>query len=152
MRKEQNYVIPEQAADKYRYYITNDALNHGTMPHMEGMRVSETIHLHKYEQGAVSAFGFLEYPRPLTAAEEKEYHLTPSSDNANYLQTAEMSIEQNLNHVDGIINNEPPRSNHGNVIPESEARPSIRIQLKKNATDCEKQNPVLIPKKDMQER
>lgn len=133
MRNEQYYAVPQQAEDVYRYYITSAALNHGAMPHMEGMRVSETIDLRQYEQGAVSAFGFVEYPKPLTAAQENEFHLIPSGQNANYLQTAEMGMEQNYNQLDGLINNqESPRSNQGYVILESEVIGNTEIVLAEN--------------------
>lgn len=132
MRNEQDYMIPEQAVDMYRYYITRAALDHGTMPHMEGMRVSEIVNQHQYEQGAVPTFGFVEYPKPLTAEQEKYYHLIPSGQNANYLQTAEMGMEQNLNQLDGLVNNEPPRSNQGYVILESEVIGYTEIVLAEN--------------------
>lgn len=50
----------------------------------------------------------------------------------NYLKTAEISTEQNLNQLDSIINNEPPRSNQGYVILESEIIGSTEIVLAEN--------------------
>lgn len=100
--------------DRFRYYITNEALQHGSFPLMAGMDVKESIKPVEYENGAVKAFGFIDYPQPLTPEQEKEYSLIPSSQNVNYLQTAEMGLEQNYNQIDGIINNqEPPRVNQG---------------------------------------
>lgn len=131
--------------DKFRYYITNDALNVGTFPHMAGMDVQESIKPVNYEHGTVTAFGFIDYQQPLTPEQEREYSLIPSTQNPiivwgaewkpvsneqresrlqrqkNYLKTFEMGLEQNYNQLDGLINNqEPPRVNQGYVILESE--------------------------------
>lgn len=132
-----------QEGDKFRYYITNDALNVGTFPHMAGMDVRESIKPVDYENGAVKAFGFIDYPQPLTLEQERDHCLVPSSQNAvvrgtawipisdeqrasrrernvNYLKTVEMGLEQNYNQLDGLINNqELPRANQGYVILES---------------------------------
>lgn len=48
------------------------------------------------------------------------------------LETAEISIEQNYNQIDGVINNEPPRSNQGYVILESEIIGSTEVVLAEN--------------------
>lgn len=106
--------------DIFRYYITNDALNVGTFPYMEGMAVKESVKPVSYENGTVKAFGYIEYPEPLTPAQTQEYCLIPSSQNANYLESAEKSTEQNYNQLDGIINNEPPRVNQGYTVIDSE--------------------------------
>lgn len=111
----------EQQPDRFRYYITNEALQHGTYPHMEGVTVQESVKPVFFENGAVKAFGFIDYPQPLTPEQEREYALIPSSENPNYLKTAEMGLEQNYNQLDGIINNqEPPRVNQGYTIIDSE--------------------------------
>ena len=41
----------------------------------------------------------------------------------NYLQTAELSTEQNTNMIDGILNNEPPIP-----VPAPEDRPLDRVK------------------------
>ena len=41
----------------------------------------------------------------------------------NYLQTAELSIEQNTNMIDGILNNMPPAP-----IPAPEDKPLDRVK------------------------
>lgn len=110
----------QEQGDTFRYYITNDALNIGTYPHMEGVTVQESVKPVFFENGAVKAFGFIDYPQPLTPEQEREYALIPSSENPNYLKTAEMGLEQNYNQLDGIINNEPPRVNQGYTIIDSE--------------------------------
>lgn len=111
----------EQQPDKFRYYITSEALNIGTFPQMEGVTVQESVKPVFFESGAVKAFGYIDYPQPLTPEQEQEYALIPSSENPNYLKTAEMGLEQNYNQLDGIINNqEPPRVNQGYTIIASE--------------------------------
>lgn len=123
----------QQQPDKYRYYITNDALLKGTFPYMgESDRVQESAKPLTFENGAVSAFGFVEYPAPLTPEQEKEYCLLPSSQNANYLAAAEMSVEQNCNMLDGIVNNEPPRVNQGYTVIDSETVGNQEIVLAEN--------------------
>lgn len=117
----QNIAKMEQQPDRFRYYITNSALQHGTFPLMAGMDVQESIKPVNYENGTVTVFGFIDYPQPLTPEQEREYSLAPASQNPNYLKNAEMGMEQNYNQIDGIINNqEPPRVNQGYVILESE--------------------------------
>lgn len=49
--------------------------------------------------------------------------------NANYLVAAEMSMEQNCNMLDGIVNNEPPRVNQGYIIIDSETLENQEIVL-----------------------
>lgn len=124
----------QQQPDRYRYYITNDALLKGTFPYMgESDRVQESIKPLTFENGAVTAYGFVEYPAPLTPEQEKEYSLLPSSANANYLAAAEMSVEQNYNQIDGLVNNqEPPRVNQGYIIIDSETVGNQEIVLAEN--------------------
>ena len=64
-----------------------------------------TSQLHKYEQGTISAYGYLEYSKPLTEEQIKDYALTPSPQ--NHLETVEKTEEQNYNQIDGILNNLP---------------------------------------------
>lgn len=131
--------------DRFRYYITNEALQHGSFPLVAGMDVKESIKPMEYENGTVKAFGFIDYPQPLTPEQEREYSLIPSTQNPpvvwgaewkpvsdeqrksrlqrqeNYLKAAEMGMEQNYDQIDGIINNqEPPRVNQGYTIIDSE--------------------------------
>lgn len=124
----------KQQPDRYRYYITNDALLKGTFPYMgESDQVRESRKPLAFENGAVTAYGFVEYPAPLTPEQEKEYSLRPSSANANYLAAAEMSVEQNYNQIDGLVNNqEPPRVNQGYIIIDSETVGNQEIVLAEN--------------------
>lgn len=57
-------------------------------------------------------------------AEEKE----------NPLKAAEMSSEQNLNMIDGVPNNEPPRVNQGYVITGSEIIGNAEIVIAESPT------------------
>lgn len=84
------------------------------------------------ENGTVKAFGYVEYPRPLTKELEQEYALVSSSENVNHLRTAELSTEQNMNMIDGIPNNEPPRVNQGYTILESETVGHMEYVLAEN--------------------
>ena len=57
-------VFFKQEPDRFRYYITEDATRHGTYPYMdETDQARFTSQLHKYEQGAITAYGYLEYSR-----------------------------------------------------------------------------------------
>ena len=99
-------VFFKQEPDRFRYYITEDATRHGTYPYMdETDQARFTSQLHKYEQGAITAYGYLEYSKPLTPEQEKQYSLIPSPQ--NHLETVEKTVEQNYNHIDGILNNLP---------------------------------------------
>lgn len=124
----------QQQPDRYRYYITNEALLKGTCPHMEGMKLEQVREIAPIlvENGSVRAFGYVEYPRPLTREQEREYALAPSSENANHLRTAELSTEQNANMIDGIPNNEPPRVNQGYTILENEVVGHMEYVLAEN--------------------
>lgn len=104
----------KQEPDKFRYYITQDALNIGTYPHMGSSDVNRlTIAPQKFEQGTVTAFGYLEYPKPLTPEQVQEYGLLPSANNPSHIETVEKTQEQNYNHIDGILNNLPDREQVG---------------------------------------
>lgn len=79
--------------------------------------------------------------------QDRKYSLV-SPQNANYLKTAEMGLEQNYNQIDGIINNEePPSVNQSYVTSDSQkereylegCRPSIRSQLKADTTQTPEQ-------------
>ena len=52
----------------------------------------------------------------------------------NHLKWAEMSLEQNCNQIDGIINNEPPQS----ARTDTEDRPSIREALRRCQEEAER--------------
>lgn len=135
----------EQQPDRFRYYITNEALQHGSFPLVAGMDVKESIKPVEYENGTVKAYGYIDYPQPLKPEQEREYSLIPSTQNPpvvwgtewkpisdaqrksrlqrheNYLKTVEMGLEQNYNQIDGLVNNlEPPRVNQGYAIIDSE--------------------------------
>jgi len=95
--------------ETYRYYATRRPVDEGTYPsemkptdiYNFGSRVS-------VENGALHAWGYVEYARPLTRQQADEYGFKPSPMNKNYLAAAEMSKEQNYNMIDGLCNNEGP--------------------------------------------
>ena len=96
----------KQEPDRFRYYVTEDSVQRGTYPYVDETALKRfTSQLHKYEQGTISAYGYLEYSKPLTAEQIKDYALTPSPQ--NHLETVEKTEEQNYNQIDGILNNLP---------------------------------------------
>lgn len=96
----------KQEPDRFRYYITEDSIQRGTYPYVDETALKRfTSQLHKYEQGTISAYGYLEYSKPLTVEQIKDYTLTPSPQ--NHLETVEKTEEQNYNQIDGILNNLP---------------------------------------------
>ena len=68
----------EPVETPYRYYITQDALDNGTYPQMEGVHIQEEPRITEYENGTVRAYGFIEYPQPLTRGQIAESGLLPS--------------------------------------------------------------------------
>lgn len=81
-------------------------MQRGTYPYVDETTLKRfTSQLHKYEQGMISAYGYLEYSKPLTAEQIKDYTLMPSPQ--NHLETVEKTEEQNYNQIDGILNNLP---------------------------------------------
>ena len=58
--------VPEPEPGFSRYYITQETLDRGSYPFMMGAQVHETAELNSYEDGTVKAFGYLDYPHPLT--------------------------------------------------------------------------------------
>nr|WP_302975064.1 LPD16 domain-containing protein [Enterocloster clostridioformis] len=68
----------EPVETSYRYYITQDALDNGTYPQMEGVHIQEEPRITEYENGTVRAYGFIEYPQPLTRGQIAESGLLPS--------------------------------------------------------------------------
>ena len=96
----------KQEPDRFRYYITEDSVQRDTYPYVDETALKRfTSQLHKYEQGTISAYGYLEYSKPLTVEQIKDYALTPSPQ--NHLETVEKTEEQNYNQIDGILNNLP---------------------------------------------
>ncbi|KAI4452498.1 hypothetical protein C823_007082 [Eubacterium plexicaudatum ASF492] len=69
---------PEPIETPYRYYITQDALNTGTYPLMEDVHIQEEPRITDYENGAVQAYGFIEYPQPLTRGQIAASGLLPA--------------------------------------------------------------------------
>lgn len=105
--EEVHQFIPQEPG-RFRYYITQEALHIGTYPYMGETDVTRfTAKAHKYEQGTVEAFGYVEYPEPLSPEQSLSYALIPATANGNDLKTAEMSMEINANMIDGIVNNLP---------------------------------------------
>lgn len=73
--------IPEPEAGFHRYYITPESLEHGSYPFMVGGQIHESKELAEYEGGAVKAYGYIDYPQPLSAEQLWECALVPSADN-----------------------------------------------------------------------
>lgn len=69
---------PGQIEPPHRYYITQEALGHGTYPAMDGSKVHETPELHLYENSRIEAYGYIEYPQALTPEQIKESGLVPA--------------------------------------------------------------------------
>lgn len=89
----------------------------GTYPYMGETDVTRfTAKAHKYEQGTVEAFGYVEYPEPLSPEQSLSYALIPATANGNDLKTAEMSMEINANMIDGILNNLPKQKPEPEVL------------------------------------
>lgn len=61
----------------FRYYITQESLDVGTYPLMDGKTITELAAPVKVEQDSITAFGCIDYPQPLTAEQEREYALCP---------------------------------------------------------------------------
>lgn len=124
----------EQQPDRYRYYITNEAMPKVPGSEMDGVdlvRFREPAVVSAWG-GSVNVFGYAEYPIPLTKEQEQKYALAPSAENANYLRAAELSMEQNANMIDGIPNNEPPRVNQGYTVLENEIVGHMEYVLAEN--------------------
>ncbi len=75
---EPEHPAPEPTETPYRYYITQDALDTGTYPLMEGVHIQEEPRITDYENGAVQAYGFIEYPQPLTRGQIAASGLLPA--------------------------------------------------------------------------
>ncbi|MCR1909437.1 LPD28 domain-containing protein, partial [Flavonifractor plautii] len=79
--------LPEQDPSMFRYYITQESLNVGTYPLMDGKTITELAAPVKVEQDSITAFGCIDYPQPLTAEQEREYALLPASQNLRALDS-----------------------------------------------------------------
>ena len=113
-----------QEPGRFRYYITQEALNIGTYPYMGPTDVTRfTARPHKYEQGTVEAFGYVEYPSPLPPEQFRSYALIPAAANEDYLKNAEVSMETNTNMIDGILNNLPEETKGQEDLREPEVFP-----------------------------
>lgn len=64
--------------ESHRYYITQEALDKGTYPVMEGSQVNETPELRSYENSRIQAYGYIDYPEPLTQEQISESRLVPA--------------------------------------------------------------------------
>ena len=72
--------VPEPEKETFRYYITQEALNHGSYPLMDGSDIHHHAQLASYEDDTIRAFGYIDYPRPLSQSQIREYGLHPSGD------------------------------------------------------------------------
>ena len=72
---------PDKEEGVYRYYITQEAMNSGTYPFMLGGQIHEEAQPAFYENGAVQAFGYIDYPQALPKEQAQGAHLVPSKDN-----------------------------------------------------------------------
>lgn len=79
--------LPEQDPSMFRYYITQESLDVGTYPLMDGKTITELAAPVKVEQDSITAFGCIDYPQPLTAEQEREYALLPASQNPRALDS-----------------------------------------------------------------
>ena len=79
--------LPEQNPSMFRYYITQESLDVGTYPLMDGKTITELAAPVKVEQDSITAFGCIDYPQPLTAEQEREYALLPASQNPRALDS-----------------------------------------------------------------
>ena len=75
---EPEHPTSESVETPYRYYITQDALDTGTYPLMEGVHIQEEPRITDYENGTVRAYGFIEYPEPLTRGQIAASGLLPA--------------------------------------------------------------------------
>lgn len=113
-----------QEPGRFRYYITQEALNIGTYPYMGPTDVTRfTARPHKYERGTVEAFGYVEYSSPLPPEQSRSYALIPAAANEDYLKNAEVSMETNTNMIDGILNNLPEEKKEPEDLREPEVFP-----------------------------
>lgn len=64
--------------ESHRYYITQEALDKGTYPVMEGSQVNEIPELRSYENSRIQAYGYIDYPEPLTQEQISESGLVPA--------------------------------------------------------------------------
>lgn len=72
---------PVREEGVFRYYITQEALNGGAYPFMLGGQIHEEMQPAFYENGAVQAFGYIDYPQALTPEQVQDAHLLPAKDN-----------------------------------------------------------------------
>lgn len=79
--------LPEQDPSMFRYYITQESLDVGTYPLMDGKTITELAAPVKVEQDSITAFGCIDYHQPLTAEQEREYALLPASQNPRALDS-----------------------------------------------------------------
>ena len=79
--------LPEQDPSMFRYYITQESLDVGTYPLMDGKTITELAAWVKVEQDSITTFGCIDYPQPLTAEQEREYALLPASQNPRVLDS-----------------------------------------------------------------
>lgn len=84
---------PLETETTYRYYITQDALDTGTYPLMEGAHIQEEPRMTEYENGTVRAYGYIEYPQPLTRGQIAESGLLPSA--PDFMQEEKLCVLDN---------------------------------------------------------
>ena len=97
-----------EAPGLYKYYSTQRPVDIGTFPKPPRNAPDEIVNYDQrvpVENGSFLAWGHLTYTRPLTKRQTSDYELRPAPDNPN--KNAELSMEQNYNQIDGIINNLP---------------------------------------------
>lgn len=139
----------KQEPDRFRYYITEDATRHGTYPYMdETDQTHFTSQLHKYEQGAITAYGYLEYSKPLTPEQEKAYdQLKDLSDkvelgeyrgfpmtlwvsDSGFSQKLQITLKHELSH-----SLEPGSDPSGNITRIDNALDSMKENLQKHQAE-----------------
>ena len=85
------------------------------------------------KSGTLAEFMLHDHQRRMVFAQDKQFARI-AEEKENPLKSAEMSSEQNYNQIDGIINNESPRSNQGYVITDSEIIGNKEIVLAQSPT------------------
>lgn len=89
-----------------------------------GLKVNDRLSFHY-----IDSFGFVEQPQFLTQS--------------NYLETAEKSVEQNYNQLDGIINNEPTLEELEDTVKSGGSISLLDLSNAVKAEEKEKKNSVV---------
>lgn len=134
--------LKQQEQQLFKYYSTQRPVDISTYP-KAGNEPTNIVNFdtrQPVESGTIQAWGYLEYPQPLTEHQLADYELKASP--SNYLENAEKSVEQNFNQIDGIINNEPAPEQS----TDTDRKPSIKERLKDTKRECNSHKEPKAPK------